>query len=43
MEIRLFKPDDAIETAQIIAETLRTSFLWYNHYMNDTVQQHRRR
>ena len=42
MEIRLFKPEDAIETAQVIAETLRTSNSkdYTQKYIEDNVASH---
>ncbi len=42
MEIRLFKQEDAIETAQVIAETLRKSNSkdYSPEYINDNISSH---
>ena len=42
MEIRLFKQEDAVETAQVIAETLRTSNSkdYSQKYIEDNISSH---
>lgn len=42
MEIRLFKQEDAIETAQVVAETLRKSNSkdYSSEYINDNISSH---
>ena len=42
MEIRLFKQEDAIETAQVVAEALRTSNRrdYSEKYIEDTISSH---